>query len=121
MTLADERTERRTARTRGGADTAFTVASGRRQVWARMRYTLVDVPGRARVAQETVAARASRPFREARYAGDWRQLLLPASDRELFDTRRGEDGRGELADELLRELAADLPREVYDRLLREIR
>jgi tetratricopeptide (TPR) repeat protein len=121
LTATDERSERRSARTRGGADTAYTVASGRREAWARVRYTLVDVPGRRRVSEETVTARVSRPFREGRYAGDWRQLLLGRDDQRLFDANVRDDARGELATDLTRQLAEELPRRLYDRLLRDIR
>lgn len=118
---ADERTERRAVRTRGGADTAFAVVTGRREAWARVRYTLVDVGGRSRAGEEIVTARASRPFREARYAGDWRQLLLQSSDRQLFERNPRDDSRDELSAELVRELAENLPDGVYARLLRDIR
>ncbi len=119
--VADERTERRTVRTRGGADTAYSVASGRREAWARVRYTLVGVERRSRVAEESVVVRASRPFREGRYAGDWRQLLLPRDDQRLFDASTPGEVRGELATDLTRQLAEALPRGVYDRVLRDVR
>jgi hypothetical protein len=118
---ADERTERRTARTRSGADTAYTVASGRVEGWVRVRYTVVDVPARRRVAEETVSVRASRPFRQARYAGDWRQLLLSRDDQRLFDDGAGRVAERETRSELLRDLSAAVPRSVFDRVLREIR
>lgn len=120
-TRADERTERRAVRTRGGADTAYTVVSGRRETRARVRYTLVDVERRDRVAEETVTGRASRPFREGRYAGDWRQLLLQREELRLFDTSGRDDVPGELAAELVRHVAQELPRALYERVLRDVR
>jgi tetratricopeptide (TPR) repeat protein len=121
VTVLDERSERRTVRTRGGADTAFAVASGRREAWTRVRYTLVDVEGRSRLAQETHTARVTRPFREARYEGNWRQLLLGRDDQRLFEATSRDNVRGELAGDLTRELAGTLPRALYARVLRDLR
>jgi hypothetical protein len=118
---ADERTERRTARTRSGADTAYTVVAGRVEGSVRVRYTLVDVPARRRVGEESVTVRASRPFRQARYAGDWRQLLLSRDDQRLFDAGAMQAAERETRSELLRQLATAIPRSAFDRVLREIR
>ena len=117
---ADTRSERRTARTRAGADTAFTVLSGQRQAWAQVRYVIVDVGGGRMVARDRVTPEASRSFREARFTGDWRQLVLNDDDRRLFDPSRRDDSPGELMERLSRQLAEELSRAVYDRVLREV-
>lgn len=116
----ETRSERRTARTRGGADTAFTVLSGRRQAWAEVRYVIIDTRGSRMVVRERLTPEASRSFREARFAGDWRQLVLNDDDRRLFDPSRRDDAPGELMERLSRQLAEELSRAVYDRVLREV-
>lgn len=118
---ADVRTERRAARTREGADTAYTVRSGRRQAWAQVRYLLVDVGDGRVVTSERLAPDASREFREAVYTGDWRQLLLSDEDRRLFNTDSRDDARNDLMRSLGRSITEDLPRVLYDRVLREVR
>ncbi|HEX2081456.1 MAG TPA: hypothetical protein VHG08_27380 [Longimicrobium sp.] len=110
--------ERRAARTRSGADTAFVVRSGRREAWARVRYAVVDVADRRIVTSDRVVPQASRPYREGDYAGDWRQLLLSDDDRRLFDPGRRDDARGDLMRELSRAFTEQLSREIYDEILR---
>jgi hypothetical protein len=119
--VADERTERRAVRTRAGADTAFTVHAGRREGSVRVRFTVVDATNRSRAGQERVIARASHPFREARYEGNWRQLLLSRDDQRLFEAAAGDGGRTRLLGDLHQALAEELSRAVYGRLLRDLR
>ena len=121
FTESDTRQERRAVRTREGADTAFTVRSGRRRAYAEVRYLLIDVADSRIVTREEVVPDASRSFREGVYAGDWRQLLLSDDDRRLFNANQRDDARDDLMRELGRELTADLSRAVYDRVLREVR
>jgi hypothetical protein len=121
LTTTEERSERRTARTRSGADTAFTVVTSRSDGWVRVHYTVVDVAARTRVAEETVVARASRSFRQARYGGDWRQLLLQRDDQRLFDTTDPDRARQELTGAIATEAAVALPRSVFARVLRDVR
>jgi hypothetical protein len=116
----EPRSERRTARTRGGVDTAFTVVSGRRQAWARVRYSIVEANGGRMVTREWLTPEASRPFREARFTGDWRQLVLNDDDRRLFDPARRDDTPGELMELLSREMAEDLSAALFERVLREV-
>lgn len=121
VTEPDPTRERRAARTRSGADTAYVVRSGRREAWARVRYVVVDVDGRSVVTRDWVAPESSRSFREAEYAGDWRQLMLSDEERRLFDAGRRDDARADLMQELSRILAEQLSREVYDRVLSQVR
>jgi hypothetical protein len=121
FTESDTRTERRTARTREGADTAYVVRSGRRQAWANVRYRLVDVRDGRMVGQERVVSEATRSFREASFVGDWRQLLLDDDARRLFNTEVRDDFRGDLMRELSRDMTEKLPRVLYERVLREVR
>ena len=118
---AETRSETRTARTRGGADTTFTVRSGRREAWAQVRYIVVDVADGRMVTREQLVPEASRPFREGQFSGDWRQLVLNDEDRRLFDAARRDDARGDLMRELGRAVTEQLSREVYERVLREVR
>lgn len=110
--------ERRAARTRSGQDTAFVVRSGRREAWARVRYVVVSVADRRTVTRQQVVPQASRPYREADYPGDWRQLLLNDDDRRLFDPSRRDDARGALMQELSRALTDQLARGIYEDVLR---
>jgi hypothetical protein len=121
FTESDTRDERRAVRTREGADTAFTVRSGRRQAWAQVRYVLIDVDGSRMMTREELVPDASRSFREGVYPGDWRQLLLSDDDRRLFNAAERDDARGDLMTELGRELTENLSRAIYDRVLREVR
>jgi hypothetical protein len=121
FTTTDERSERRTARTRSGADTAFTVVTVRSDGSVRLRYTVVDVAARSRVAEETVVSRASRTFRQARYGGDWRQLLLQRDDQRLFETTARDRARRELTGAIITHATETLPRSVFARVLRDVR
>jgi hypothetical protein len=121
ITEPDPTRERRAARTRSGADTAYVVRSGRREGWTRVRYAVVSVDDRRIVTRDYVAPEASRDFREADYAGDWRQLLLGDDDRRLFDPSRRDDARANLMLELSRRLADQLSREVYEQVLSQVR
>lgn len=121
FTESDTREERRTARTRTGADTAYTVRSGRRQAWAEVRYVVIDVDGSRIVTREEVTPDASRSFREGAFTGDWRQLMLSDDDRRLFNAAERDDARGDLMRELSRAMTEGLSRAVYERVLREVR
>lgn len=120
QTEGDVVTQRRTARTRSGADTAYTVREGRVETWARVSWRVLDAAGwGSALDQGTATARSGASFRRASYNGDWRTLQLPASDRELFDDGdRGYDR--ETVRELVSGLEDELGREVYDALLRRI-
>ncbi len=113
--------ERRAVRTRSGADTAYVVRSGRREGWTRVRYAVVSVADRSIVSRDYVAPTSSRDYREAEYAGDWRQLLLSDDDRRLFDPSRRDDARANLMLDLSRRLAEELSREVYEQVLSQVR
>jgi hypothetical protein len=120
QTEGDAVTQRRSARTSSGADTAYTVREGRMETWARVTWRVVDAAGWGSVIdQGTATARSGADFRKAEYAGDWRTLVLPASDRVLFD--EGDRGYSrETVRELVSGLSDELGREVYDALLRRI-
>jgi hypothetical protein len=121
ITEPDPTRERRAARTRSGADTAYVVRSGRREGWTRVRYAVVSVDDRRIVTRDYVAPEASRDYREAEFAGDWRQLMLGDDDRRLFDPSRRDDARANLMLELSRRLAEQLSREVFEEVLSQVR
>ncbi|HEU4884688.1 MAG TPA: hypothetical protein VFT45_20700 [Longimicrobium sp.] len=121
VTEPDPTRERRAVRTRSGADTAYVVRSGRREGWTRVRYAVVSVDDRRIVTRDYVAPEASRDYREAEFAGDWRQLLLDDDARRLFDPSRRDDARANLMLDLSRRLAEQLSREVYDQVLSQVR
>jgi hypothetical protein len=111
------KTTRRAAKTTNGADTAYTVEEGRRRVYARITYDLVDPETRRAVARQTVSATTSGDFKRARYAGDPRTLDLRRADRELFD-RAAQDR--DLARELAEDLSLQYARDLFETLLRRI-
>lgn len=113
---SDVRSERRTARLRTGADTAYTVASGQRQTRVRVRYTLLDVPTRRELSTDDFSARASHRFREPRFAGNWRQLLLSRDEQSLFEN--ASRGAGERDQELTRGVVERFASEVMERVAR---
>lgn len=117
---ADTRTERRAARTRAGVDTAYTVKIGQRQAWAAVRYVVVEADGGRIVGRERITPNASRSFREASFAGDWRQLVLGDDDRRLFNTDTRDDAQVDLMRELSRSLTDQLSRSIYDSVLRQV-
>jgi tetratricopeptide (TPR) repeat protein len=114
----DVRTERRTARLRTGQDTAYTVRSGRRQVWARVRYDIIDVRERRSVSDDVFHAEGEARFREPVFQGNWRQLALSRDEAALF----GDDARRDQRHQLWRSLADRMTeragRELFDRILR---
>jgi hypothetical protein len=114
------RETRRAVRTQASADTAFTLREGRRTLRARIAYRVVDVEEGGAPDTGSLWSDASGDFREGRYAGDWRDLVLPARDRALFDPRRLNRADRGVAGELSSELASELEREIFDRMLREI-
>ncbi|MBB4635676.1 hypothetical protein [Longimicrobium terrae] len=118
MDSSDVRTERRAAKLRTGADTAYTVASGQRQTRVRVRYTLVDVPSRRELSADDFSARASNRFREPRFAGNWRQLLLSRDEQTLFDNASRNPGLGERNEELTRGVVERFASEVMERVSR---
>ncbi len=112
--------QRRTARTRSGADTAYTVREGRLDTWARVTWRVVDASGWGSVIdQGSATARSGAQFRKAEYKGDWRTLELPMSDRVLFD--EGDRGYSrETVRELVSGLADEIGRDVFNAVLRRI-
>lgn len=116
----DVTTQRRPIRTQAGADTAYTLRTGRREVWTRVTYRVVDAAGWGRVAdQGTVTARSSARFQRAEYRGDWRTLALPFTDRVLFADPGWGNSR-ETVRELSDGLAEGLGREVISTVMRRI-
>jgi tetratricopeptide (TPR) repeat protein len=112
--------QRRTARIRSGADTAYTIHEGRVETWARVTYRVVDASGWGRIADAgSVTASSGATFRRAEYHGDWRTLALSSGDRALFETPDRAPSR-ETVRELVSGLSTRLGRDVYETLLRRI-
>jgi hypothetical protein len=116
----DVQTVRRTAKTRAGADTAYTVREGRLESWARATWRVVDVESwRGSTLEGTVTARAGSRFRRATYAGDWHDLALPQGERLLF--QRDDEGYDrETVRELANGLSERLGRAAFDAVLRRV-
>ena len=119
-TEAGVETVRRTAKTRAGVDTAYTIREGRLETWARVGWRVVRVDGYRGAEEEgSVSARSSTRFRHATYAGDWRDLELPQAERGLFQ-RQDEGYNRETVRELANGLTDSLGRAVFDAILRRI-
>jgi tetratricopeptide (TPR) repeat protein len=114
---SDVRETRVAARTAAGVDTAYTLREGRRAVRVRVTYRVVRVSVVRESTEEEVWGSGDVRFREARYAGNPRELSLERRDRQLFDERPTRH----LVDEITRDLAPRLERDIFDRLLREVR
>lgn len=111
---------RRSARTRAGVDTAFTVEEGELELWARVGWRQVEVTGgRAVIEHGDASDRATTQFRRPTYAGNWRDLDLNPADRTLFEQRDARDNQDMLR-RVARGLADKLGRDVYDALLRRV-
>lgn len=121
VTESGVRETRRPARTAAGADTAYTLREGRRAMRVRVTYTVVRVNDYLESSEERVWASGDTGFREAVYRGNPRDLTLASRERDLFDERQAGRAGRELIDELTRELAPRMEREVFDRLLRDVR
>jgi len=121
VTESGVRETRRPARTSAGADTAYTVREGRRAMRVRVTYTVVRVGDYRESAEDHVWASGDTEFREAVYRGDPRELTLASRERDLFDERRAGRAGRDLIDELTRELGPRMERDVFERLLRDVR
>ena len=111
----DVQQNRVAARTQAGADTAYTVRSGRHRVRVRLSYTLVDASGYQQAERGSVWADAAVRFRRATYAGNPTQLVLDREARELFSA-----AGPRLSDDQVRSLAADLGSAVERELLSDL-
>jgi hypothetical protein len=120
VTEADVQETRTAARTRAGADTAYTLRSGRHRVRVRMSYNLVDVDGYQQPERFSVWGDGSVRFRQASYRGDVGTLVLNPVDRALFNVTEPRLGADQVRD-LARELGAALERELNSTLGRRIR
>ncbi|MDB4948463.1 MAG: hypothetical protein JWM27_1112 [Gemmatimonadetes bacterium] len=113
-------TDRVAAKTRAGADTAYTVNQGRRTLWTRFRFTLVEVGSRRTLYTGAVDGHTSAPYRYATFRGDAGALDLHRGDRDLF---RGDWERRvnqELVRELVDQLNDRLASAIFDRLLAQV-
>ncbi|HEX8319967.1 hypothetical protein [Longimicrobium sp.] len=114
----DVRSERRTARLRTGEDTAYTVRSGRRELWARVRYDIVDVRDRRSVGDDVFQVEGQARFREPVFQGNWRQLMLSRDDQALFGDESRRDQRRQLWRSLTDEMIERVQRELFEDILR---
>ena len=111
---------RRTAKTRAGVDTAFTVEEGELETWARVNWRAIDVgSGRGVVERGDASSRASSSFRRATYGGNWRDVNLAPADRALFEQRDARDNQDTLR-QLSRRLAGRLGPDVFSALVRRV-
>lgn len=104
---------------RSSVDTVFVEQTYTLDFDATVEYRIIDTRTQRVLDQGSVRASASERLKRGVFDGNWEDLDLSGSQRELFeDTDRL--GREELTNELVDELALDVAERVYERLLREI-
>jgi tetratricopeptide (TPR) repeat protein len=113
-------TDRRAAKTRTGADTAYTVNQGRRTLWTRVRYDVVQVGSRRSLASGTAEGRTGAPIHYADFAGDANALNVSAAEHDLLfrNWRRPVDE--EIVREMVDQLDDRLSDAIYERLLAQV-
>lgn len=114
------RASRRAARTRAGADTAYTIEEGRRRLGVRVAFALVDAGARRVVDSGVLSASEDAPFRRASFRGDPNGLELSRGERDLFERGPQAEAERVLVEEIVHGLAPRLAETVYERLLRRI-
>ena len=119
-TDADVVAERRTARTRAGADTTYTVLQGTRNMLMTATLAFVDVEHGREGQRRSVDLTESGRFTRARYDGDTRQLRIPESDRRLFDLHHEHEQDQEIQDRLIEKAALQLAGQVYNDLVQSV-
>jgi tetratricopeptide (TPR) repeat protein len=112
-------TDRRIAKTRAGADTAYAVNHGTRTLITRVRYDVVQVGSRRTLASGSLEARARAELRYATYAGNEDALVVPRGDRDLFTNWRRKADE-ELVRETVDQLDDRLASAIYDRLIQQV-
>jgi tetratricopeptide (TPR) repeat protein len=113
-------TDRRPAKTKSGTDTAYTVNRGRRTLWTRVRYEIVQVGSRRTLAWGTEEARTGAPMEFAVYAGDPDVLEVPRGDRDLFHRNWERPVNEEIVRETVDQLDDRLADAIYQRLLAQV-
>ena len=116
----DVRRTQRSARTRRGTATSYTIEEGRRRLGVRIAFAVIDAHARRTVDSGHLAASHETAFRQAIYAGDPDELDLSRSERELFERGVRAETERELVEGIVDELAPRLAETVYGRLLRRI-
>jgi hypothetical protein len=90
------------------------------EVAAVVDYRVVDAQTRRVVDQGTARATAEGEMEDAVFPGDWRNLDLSGTERDLFDPILLERRQREIETRLLDRLADDYANQAYDGVLDEI-
>lgn len=101
-------------------DTSYIHRTYDLDVEAVVDYRVVDVQTRRVVDRGTARAEAEGEIEEARFAGDWRNLDLSGSERDLFDPIVLERRQRDIETRLLDRLADEYATAAYDDVLDEI-
>jgi tetratricopeptide (TPR) repeat protein len=115
----DVKTSTRTARTRGGQATSYTLEEGRIQYRLMAEVTLFDAQGN-RMESFRATHTAGDRYRTARYSGAFEELDLSRSEALLFNPGEERARRADLQESLLEELAAEIAEGTFERLVRRI-
>lgn len=101
-------------------DTSYVYRTYDLDVEAVVDYRVVEVQTRRVVDRGTTSAQAEGEMEEARFSGDWRNLDLSGSERDLFDPILLERRQRDIETRLLDRLADEYANEAYDDVLAEI-
>lgn len=115
----DVRASTRSARTKGGEATSYTLEEGRIQYGLVAEITLFDDRGgrlESFRSRHTVGDR----FRRARATGDYDDLDLSQSERLLFNPGEERRERALLQESLLEDLAEEIASGIFDRVVRRV-
>ena len=109
--------EKRSARTKGGVDTTYTVIKGRTNYAMTATVVLVDVAQGREFQRFTLDAAEPGHFTRAEYDGDPRYLRLADNERHLFDSRRTHEEEEETQDRLIASASRQLAARTYASLI----
>ncbi len=114
---------RTSGRQNGGSvptDTSYVYRTYDFEVEAVVDYRVVDVQTRRVVDRGTSRAEAEGEMEDGRFSGDWRNLDLSGSERDLFDPILLERRQRDIETRLLDRLADEYANVAYDGVLDEI-
>ncbi|PEN06803.1 hypothetical protein CRI93_09195 [Longimonas halophila] len=117
------RRSRTSGRQNGGnasTDTSYVHRTYDLDVEAVVDYRVVDVQTRRVVDRGRARAEAEGEMEDGRFAGDWRNLDLSGSERDLFDPILLERRQRDIETRLLDRLADEYANAAYDGVLAEI-
>ncbi|MEZ4702306.1 MAG: LPS assembly lipoprotein LptE [Rhodothermales bacterium] len=111
------------ASTRGPApiDTTYIEKSFTYRLVAEVSYSIIDTDSRRELTSGTVTADVTKGMTRGVYAGDYRDLDLSRSERQLFDEEELTQTERDMEDDLLDKLAPRIADRIFEGLLKQIK